>query len=149
MGEYLLFIFSVCAVCALCAMMAYKRGSAEKLALGVLMLYAVTMPAIELVDGWSADVLPLLPEVSESESEELVALAREAFEEGIRMHICERLSLEEDCVSVRAVDFDLSQMRARSVNVLLSGRGALCDYRSLEKYLDGLGLGECRVEIEI
>ena len=149
MADYLLGIFSACAVCALCAMLAHRRGSAEKLALGVLMLYAVTMPALELVDSWSTDMLPLLPEVSGSESEELTAAVREAFEEGIKIHICERLSLDGDCVSVRAVDLDIMQMRAGSVRVLLSGRGALCDYRALEKYLNGLGLGECRVEIEI
>ena len=149
MGEYLLGLFSVCAVCAVCAMLSYKKGGAEKLALGVLMLYAVAMPAVELIDGWNGELSLNIPESSEMESEELAAVAREAFEDGIRKHICERLSLGEECVSVRAVDFDLSQMRAGNVSVLLSGKGALCDYKSLEKYLNGLGLGECRVEIEI
>ncbi len=149
MGEYLLLVFSVCAISAVCGLMSYKGCSAEKLALGILVLYTVTMPVIRLVDEWNGELtLPDMGGIDTSDPE-YESVARGAFEEGLCRHICDRLDLTEECVRVRVFGLDVAEMKAERISVLLSGKGALCDYRALEKYLNELELGECDVEIEI
>jgi hypothetical protein len=45
--------------------------------------------------------------------------------------------------------FDFKEMKAEKIKVLLTGLGALCDRHGVEKYLNGLGIGESEVNIEI
>lgn len=149
MAEYLLMIFGASGVCAVCGYAVYKRGGAERLALTVLLLYAVTMPLLSLIESWDGELrLPDLGSPDTSDPEYL-KVAEAAFEAGIAEHISEKYSLPGESVTVRCYGFDLSAMRADSINVLLSGKAATADYKAIEKYIESLGLGECDVEIEI
>ncbi len=149
MAEYLLMIFGASGVCAVCGFAVYRRGGAEKLALTVLLLYAVTMPLLSLIESWDGALR--LPDLggADTSDPEYMQVAETAFEEGVAEHISEKYSLPRRSVTVRCYGFDFSAMRADSINVLLSGKAALSDYKAIEKYIESLGLGECDVEIEI
>ena len=149
MAEYLLPVFGAGAVCAVCGFAAYKRTGAERLALSVLLLYAVALPLITLAQGWDGTLR--LPDGggADTSDPEYIKVAEEAFERGLEEHIREKYSLSEGTVTVHCYGFDFSAMRAERITVLLSGKAALSDYKAMERYLESLSLGECEVEIEI
>ena len=151
MNGYFLSVFVSCAVLGAFGMITYRENSPiERTAFAIIILYTVSAPiagAIFGVDeGFSIDL-----GVGESQmlDEGYIEVAREAFEQGISRAVSEKYSISIEDISVRCVDFDFNEMKAGKIKVLLTGLGALCDRRGVEKYLNGLGIGECEVNIEI
>ncbi len=153
MNGYFLTVFAVCAALGALGMITYKEKSAvERAALAIIILYTVSAPIAEAVlsgeNGFSVD-LGIGIDDSKIFDDGYIEVAKEAFELGICRAVAERYSINVDDISVRAFDFDFNEMKADKIKILLTGLGALCDRRGIEKYLSGLGIGECEVNIEI
>ena len=63
--------------------------------------------------------------------------------------MAEKFSLDRENIRVRLYGFDKDSLTADRIRVILSGGAALADYKAVEKYVDGLGVGDCDVEIEL
>ncbi len=149
MKAYLVSVVLISALVSLCSHFFGEEGSARfgRLAIGTVLLYAVLSPLASLS-------LPELPSFSlppaEGEDAPLFEVrAQEAFCEGIAAAICENFSVSAECVSVRSEGFSVEKMRAERVFVLLRGRGVFLDSLAIAALVEGEGLGECEVEIEI
>lgn len=75
--------------------------------------------------------------------------AKDAFKDGISKLICSKYELKPENVTVSVRGFNVSELRAEEIVVLLSGSAALSDARGIESYLNGLSLGKCEVKIRI
>jgi hypothetical protein len=151
MNGYFLSVFAVCAVLGAFGMITYRENSSvERAALAIIILYTVSAPIAEAV-LWDEGGLSIDISLDEQKmlDEGYIDVAREAFELGICRAVAEKFSINVDNVSARAIDFDFKEMKAGKIKVLLTGLGALCDRHGVEKYLNGFGIGECEVNIEI
>lgn len=147
------YLVSVILLCAAVSLASHFLGSTEasrygRLGLSAVLLWALISPLVGLVRA-----LPQIPDFSlppSTEEEPLYAVrAEEAFCEGVRAAICEKFSLSEAQVSVRTEGFDLIEMRAARVRVLLKKEAILADGFAIAAFIEEEGLGECEVEIEI
>ena len=151
MNGYFLSVFAVCAAVGAFGMITYRENSSvERAAFAIIILYTVSAPIAEAV-LWDEGGLSIDISLDEQKmlDEGYIDVAREAFEQGISRAVSEKYSISIEDISVRCVDFDFNEMKAGKIKVLLTGLGALCDRRGVEKYLNGLGIGECEVNIEI
>ena len=73
----------------------------------------------------------------------------EAFASGIRTLISDKFSLASADVSVTVAGVDVTEMKAKRISILLSGRAVLSDVKRIEEYIESLGLGECEVRTSI
>ena len=150
MGEYLFSAFALSLIFSLMSYLSYSVPSERALRCvrGILLLYLLLLPlsSLTLKLGELDFSYPQADFIGENLTEDT---AEEAFSEGIRALVAERCNIAEKNVSVRVFGFDFSAMRAERVMVFLSGAGALADWRTLENYLDSLGLGDCEVELLI
>ena len=151
MREYFTSVFIVSLLIGFLEKFLYKEKGVfgEKAALAVILMFAVASPLPTLLsqDG----VLPRFPDfstgdVGEGEYEEVT---KEAFEEGLRKQIADEFSISEEKITVRCINFSFKDMRAEKISVLLSLSAAGVDPQRVEKYVNGLGLGECEVQFEI
>ena len=151
MNGYFLTVFAACATLGALGMITYKENSAiERAALAIIILYTVSAPIAEAVlSGDGGFVIDINTNEENMIDDGYIEVAKEAFERGICRAVADKYSLNEGDVSVRAVNFTFSEMKAEKIKVLLTGLAALCDSRGVEKYLNGLGIGECEVNIEI
>ena len=151
MSDYFFTVFAASAVLGALGMLTYKENSPlEKAAISIIILYIVAAPIANAVRGGGEDLFFDIrienPEVME---DGYVQAAKDAFEDGIRRAISDKYSIKEENIAVRAVDFDFFEMKAGKIKILLTGIGVISDTRSIEKYIKGLGVGECEVNIEI
>ncbi len=153
MKEYLVSVVLISALASLCSHFFGEAGGARlgRLAVGTVLLSAVLSPLASL----SAS-LPQIPSFSLPDAGEggedaplFEARAEEAFCEGICAAICEEFSVARECVSVRCEGFSVGEMRAERVCVLLKRKGIFLDSPAVAAFVEGAGLGECEVEIEI
>lgn len=74
----------------------------------------------------------------------------EAYEEGIRLAICEKFSLSEHEIAVRATDFSPQNIQQTGVEIVLSGRAALADRNRIQTYLtkEGVRVNEIKIQME-
>ena len=151
MNEYFFVIFAASAVLGVLGMITYRENSAvDKAAIAIIILYTVVTPIANAVGkGDEAIFSDIKADNSEMLDDGYIQVAKDAFEGGIRRAVSEKYSIKEENVSVRAVDFDFSTMAARKIVILLTGFGAISDTRGIEKYVNGFGIGECEVNIEI
>ena len=77
------------------------------------------------------------------------AVAEEAFADGIKTAIADKFLLNKEDISLKIKDFDMKSMRCAEIVIFLSGSAVLSDYRGIEAYINSLGMGECRVEIQL
>ena len=122
-----------------------------KAAASLLLLYTVLLPTLDLVEKLysaidSSDFDFSFEGVENGEYEEV---AKEAFVEGIRKLLFTKYDIKEGDIGVTVHDFDFQSMRAGRIKILLSGSAIYSDVRGMREYLNGLGLGECEVEIRI
>ena len=151
MNEYFFAVFAATAVLGALGMISYKENSSlEKAAIAIILLYTVAAPIAHAAQNGGNSLFSDIHIDNIDVSEDgYVGVAQDAFEEGIRRAVSDKYSIREEDVSVRAVDFDFVKMRAGKIKILLTGLGVICDTRGIEKYVDGFGLGECEVNIEI
>lgn len=77
-------------------------------------------------------------------------VSREAFSEGVRLAVAERLGAEDSSVQVEIERLSTESMRALDITVTLSGGAALSDTRELRAWLEESFLAEggiCKVVI--
>ena len=150
MNEYLVGVFGVVALLGTASLLSYKSSGdfATKIAFSVLLLYTVTVPVIELVSNaeFSFDIEDYNPD---NQSGDYEAVAKEAFELGIKRAVAERFSLDEEKIRVLSEGFNFKKMKAEKIRIILSGHSSLANYKAIEKYIREAGLGECEVELEI
>lgn len=150
MGEYLFSAFIMSLVFSVMSYLSYSAASERTLRYvrGILLFYILILPLSSFVlELRQLDFsYPSSDFIGENLTEET---AEQGFCEGIRTLVAERYNIAEKNVSVRVFGFDFSKMRAERVTVFLSGAGALVDWRTLENYLDSLGIGDCEVELLI
>lgn len=147
MKEYGILLLSVCAVTALGSFFikGLKNEKIGRCAMGVVALCALVLPTVALVrdfsefefdDGGALDA-PAGCEVS----------AERAFAIGIRKAVSVEFSVSEEKISVLTEGFEFEQMRAEKIKVNITG--ANVDYRGVRQYVNGLGIGECEVNLFI
>ena len=148
MMEYSVGVFGVLAIFGAISLICYGSGNAEKIALGIIAAFIIISPIIAVIrdidpmdafgsltgDGYETDADPSY-------------VAEEAFAGGIKSAVSEKFSIKEENISVRIVDFDIKTMSCEQIKIYLDGVGAFADYRSIEDYVGGLGMGDCSVEI--
>ena len=151
MREYFAAVFVVSLLIGFLEKFLYKEKGVfgEKAALAVILMFAVASPLPPLLSQES--VLPQFPDFGTGEvgTGEYEEVAKEAFEEGIRKQIADEFAVGEEKINVRCINFSFKEMKAEKISVLLSLSAAGVDPQRVEKYVNGLGLGECEVQFEI
>ena len=150
MNEYALGVFAILLLSGLLSLLFYGSGEAEKTAIGIIVAFAIISPIITVVGDIDIDkALDSLSGGSYETDADPSVIAEDAFADGIARAVADKFSLDKDNIRVKIIDFDMEKMRARQIKISLVGAAALADYRGIEGYVNGLGMGECRVEIEI
>ena len=151
MNGYFFVVFAATAVLGALGMITYRENSSvEKSAIAIILLYTVAAPIAQAVQNGGDGIFPeLYIENVEPSDDGYVQVAKEAFEEGICRAVSDKYSISRENISVRAVDFDFSKMRAGTIKILLTGIAVIADTRGIEKYVNGFEIGECEVKIEI
>ncbi len=155
MGEYLVRIVVLSFSFGLVTYLSYPSENAKaiKVATSVLLLSVV----VSFIPTLVGDGLPELSQILESIKKpslsvndgELGKVAVEAFEEGVRELVSKKYGISVTDISVSAYGFDIENMRAEKIEIVLSGVGALADWRSIGEYVKSQGLGECEVNISL
>ena len=122
------------------------RGQVSAFSLGAIFLF-VLVSAIPSFAPVELDIESLLPD-GESEGE-YYYVTRDAVCEGIAKAVADKFGFSEDNVSVELINFDFDNMRCDTVVVTLGGTAALGDYRRVEEFVREIGIGECRVDVQI
>ncbi len=151
MKEYLISVVLITALVALVSHFLSGTDAAGygKLALGIVLLWAVLSPLVSFLSALPA--LPSLPELPEKDTDAPLyeVYAEEGFCMGITRAVAEKFSLSEALISVRTEGFRVSDMQAEKICVLLRGKAVFADRAAIAAFVEGEGLGECEVEIEI
>ena len=74
---------------------------------------------------------------------------KSSFEMGIKEYIAGEFSLSRDDVSVEAIGFSSSEMKAEKIIITLTGGGILSDNKKIERAVKSLELGAVEVKFEI
>lgn len=144
-------IFSASAFLSALSHISYssKLESFRRFAFGVLLFFVVCNPIFSVFDGFRGDfenIFPEFPSVDDTAGEEIF---EKSFAEGIKGTVCEKFSLKYDEVRVLCEEFSKEDYTAEKIRIILCGRAAASDYREIEKYINEMDIGECKVEIEI
>ena len=157
MAEYFISVTAVSAFIGLISFLSYPSASEKsvKLACSVLLLYTVAMPIATLIsDIADGDARLEIEGITDGLGEgsldseynsEYIRVAEEAFREGIKRLVADKYGVGEDKVEVYIFGYDIENMRAEKISVILKGRAALKDLRLIEDYLNGLNMGRCEV----
>ena len=148
MTEYSISVFGVLALTGALSLICYGSGKTEKAALGIIAAFIIISPlvtAISKVD--TTEVLDSLTGGGYETDADPSYVAEEAFAKGIKAAVTERFSVKAENISVRIINFDIKTMSCEQIKIYLDGAGAFADYRGIEDYVSGLGMGECSVEI--
>ena len=143
-------LFAVCAALSLLSRLSYpsKLDGVRKFAFGILIFSVVSAPLVSSFDSLrDFDIENFFPKEEDTEGRE--ELFADAFAEGIEGAVCEKFGIRESEVRVLLEGFDKERWRAEKIRVILSGAAAFSDYHAIEKYVNGLEIGVCEVEIEI
>lgn len=150
MTKYAIGVFAVCLISGVATLLSHSSGKMEKVAIGIISLYIIIAPmAAELQDFDLNAWLSSLQKVDYEIESEHSAILEDAFTDGISAAIADKFSFDRNDVRVRVYGFDSKNLRADRIRIILSGAAALGDYKAVERYIGGLSLGKCEVEIEI
>ena len=119
-----------------------------RLVSSVLLLFAVVNPIGTLIANME-DITPDILDFTRPDytTGEYLEVSREAFEDGISRVVADEFSIPQDDVRVVAIGFDFSSMSAEKINVILTGKAIVADYKKIERYVTEQGLGECEVKV--
>ncbi len=154
MAEYLGALIGVGAIVALCEHISYggELDKNVKVALGIILLSSLVSPLVSALDGLSSfDIDSLFNKYGDDiaiEDSLYYKTAEEAFCVGIERLLDEELGIEGEDIEVYTEGFDMTEMRAEKITIILSGKGAYADYRKIESRISSLGLGKCEVKLE-
>ena len=158
MYEYLISVTVISAMLGLISYLSYP-GSSEKntrFAVSVLLIYTSMLPILtfvsRLADGGELSFIDGIRQEAENNlpdtEQEYIAVSEEAIKKGISKLIFTEYGVAEENVKIYIYGFDFEKMRAENIKIILRSAGALADYRSIEAYVNSLGIGECEVNIE-
>ena len=147
MSEYLVSLTVMGALVSLSLALSYKDDAALKGALMILLLYIFTVPLINAVKDFDINSPVLDLEYAEEYEGQLESVTRAAYENGIRMYIADKFSLDAADISVKAEGYDVSAVKAERISVVLSGEARMADYRAIEEGLKKNGFDNCEVKI--
>lgn len=153
MKEYLVSIVVVSFVASFASYIAYPSSmeKSAKCAIMAVVIFVTLSPVVSLVgsiadfkaeDFNTEDFLP-----GEDFEGEYIKVAEEAFSIGIKRLISDKFGIAESEAAVVVMGFDFENMKAKKINIILSGKAAFADYRSIEECVEKNGLGECEVNI--
>ena len=154
LSEYFGTLIAISAVVAFASLLAHDGQGARAAApcLGIILLFVAATPVIgavgNIADGTYSDLfgdLDALPEEGEGDYYEAVA---DAFALGVERMVESEFSLRDSDVTVAVKGFVLTEMRAQSVCVVLSGAAVTADARAIKSRVKEAGLGECEVKFE-
>lgn len=154
MVEYIISVVVLVSIVGLLGYLSYPSFSERtvKFAASVLIIYAVMVPVLGLVahaDEGLADIIEQIRDGSQAEgANDYINVAEDAMAEGIREAIATKFNMDPQNLRVSVEGLDFKSMRAERIRVILSGKSALGDFRRVEEYTTGLGLGECEVELD-
>jgi hypothetical protein len=125
---------------------------AIKLALGIILVYSVFMPVFGFVANFDksnvSDYFEGIYSDGDVDGEHIYAeTAEEAFKQGIAKLVCNKYYIEEENIKVVLVSFDFESMHAEKIKIILSGKDSFADWRRIEEYVTGCGLGDCEVNL--
>ena len=149
MVEYLVTSCVMAVVIGVASYISYPGASERtvKLCTSLIFLYALLSPAVSMLQrlpSYKVDFDGIL-EDTEAGDGTYKQVAEEAFAEGIRQLLFTKYGLNENNLRVFVIGFEFEKMRAERIKIILSGKGALADWRGIEEYITESGLGECEV----
>lgn len=150
MTEYFYSLMITALLVSVFSFVSYKDGErASRFAFGVIMTAAVLIPLIRIIP--SVDFHGVIEEIKAEASGNPIYSERceEAIENGIKKAVCEEFSFSEGSVAASLSGFDFENMRAEKINITLRGKAVFADLEKIEKYVAGLGLGDCEVSVEL
>ena len=151
MREYFVTVFILSVLVGFLEKFLYKESGAfgERSALAVILIFAVASPLPSLISANSGIVE--IPDfgIHGEATGEYEEVTKEALEEGLCKQIAEEFSIDPGSIAVRCIDFSFGEMKAGKISVILSISAGTTDPKRVEKYVTGLGLGECEVQFEI
>ena len=99
---------------------------------GILLVCGILLPIVDILQDFDVD--KSLDDIFDGIDFDATDSAIElAFENGVAEHIANSYGIPCECVSVRADGFDIASLTAERIYVTLSGKGALLDYKRIEK----------------
>jgi hypothetical protein len=145
MTEYARVVFSACVIAGVLGLFSYGKGRAESLALGIITLFIIASPLSETLGS-----LPTLPDLPTVDTDGGYTEALEkSYADGLSSAISDRFYIKKEDLGITVSGLDRTTMQPESVRVYLCGNAIFADYRSIEKYVEEITNGKCRVEIEI
>ena len=147
MTELFVSVFSASALIGIATHLMHTRyrGRASSFAFGVIFLFVI-VSRISAVDVPRLDISEIFPEAGGGG--EFYAV-KDAVCDALAAEVAHRFGFAEEDVSVELIDFDMELMRCDTVVVTLGGTAALGDYKRIEDYVDKIGIGRCRVDVQI
>ena len=146
MKEYLFLIVALCGALDLLLLVGndkYKKITDSTI--GVLMILVIALPLPKVFGELKNDF-----ELEKFDSvEDADEFGKSSFEMGIKEYIAGEFSLSRDDVSVEAIGFSSSEMRAERIIITLTGGGILSDNKKIERAVKSLELGAVEVKFEI
>ena len=143
-------VFAVSATLSLLSHISYssRMESVRRFAFGVLLFSVVASPVLGGLLTFEGDLESLLPHMGGVEKEEGEQIFKDSFTEGIASALCQEFSINKEEIRVLAEGFSAADFSAERIRVVLSGGAVSKDYKEIEKYVNEMNIGECRVEIE-
>lgn len=155
MSGYIVSVMAATAVVALGGLVSYggQTGRVSRAAMAMVLLYTVTLPIISVTDDLSDLVSTDYFEQLKVEYDVGDTLFYEhtsaAFADGVRKLVCDEHGLDGTGVDVSVRALDVESMCAEKIIIILSGRAAAADARSVMQTVEDAGLGECEVKIDL
>ena len=154
MREYLISVVTVSALISVALTVLYKNerelGVAAKGAFAVILLYVTVLPLLGAFSDFDVSKIKFSSGDFDFSSESaLTSSSSAAFEEGVKLFLCEEFSLDTDEIDVSCVGFSQENMKAEKIVVTLKGKSKYADIRAIKEKTEKNGLGECEVKIEI
>lgn len=158
MYEYLISVTVMSMLLGLISYLSYP-GSSEKsvkFAVSVLLIYTSMLPILSFVSkissGGEMDFIEEIRKDAEenvtSGKEEYITVSEDAIKKGLGKLLFTEYGIAEENIKIYVHGLDFESMKAEKIKIVLCGGGALSDYRSIEDFVNKLGIGECEVNIE-
>ncbi len=151
MGEYLLSVVVMSAFVGVIDYFSYPSGTQKtvKASAALILIYTVIVPVLSIASslGEIRDDFMDIFEVEVDTEGEYLKVSEEAFCEGVRELVASEFSIPKSDVRVSAFGFDFSQMRAKTIKITLFKEAFFADWRGIQQYIKGLGIGDCEVNV--
>ena len=155
MSGYLISVMAATLTVALGGLVSYGGATsrASRAAMGVVLLYTVTVPIISVTGSLSelinTDYFENIRVEYDEDGTVFYEHTAAAFSEGVQRLVCDEYGLDAADVFVRVLSLDVETMRAERVMIILSGRAVIADARAIAYTVESAELGECEVTVDL